>query len=168
MGEPAEACILVVDDKATDAELTLHAIGRSKMPLHVVWIADGRAALRYLMQAQSSEPASSIPRLMLLDHDMPSLSGASVLERVRMESRLARLPVVMLSSNDDPQLMRRCLDLGANAFVTKPVGFHAYMSRIQGIVEYWLSTPSATQSGNTGVPADTALSTSDASSPERS
>lgn len=135
------ADVLVVDANSVDAELTLRAIAFGNAALRVVSLPSGRAALRYLsLRARFIRLRAELPKLVLLDHDLPHLSGASVLERMKMQPQLARIPVVMLSSTDDPKLTQRFLDLGANEVVVKAVGPDEYASRIRGSVCTWVQT----------------------------
>jgi len=77
--------------------------------------------------------------LVLLDIRLPRLSGLDVLAKLRSRPELSGVPVVMLTSSDEPSDLRRSYDLGANAYVQKGVDFGSYNQRMSGVVSFWLN-----------------------------
>jgi CheY-like chemotaxis protein len=108
--------ILLVEDNATDVELTLRALKRAKLQNHISIVGDGVAALEFLFN--SGQPT---PDLVLLDLQLPKIDGREVLTRIRAHQTLGKLPVVILTASDAER--ERHTALAADAFLTKPVNF---------------------------------------------
>ena len=135
--------ILLVDDSPDDTQLVRRAFlsaGFSN-PLHAVRSA--RAALEYLLgDGDYADRAKfPFPHLLLLDHRMPGMTGWEVLQWVRRRTELRALPVIILSGSDNPSDEKRATDLGANAYVTKPVVFAEFVQAVRRIGEFWLMSP---------------------------
>jgi CheY-like chemotaxis protein len=108
-----------------------------KNPLHVV--KDGEECLDYLYRrGQYSEPGSA-PRagILLLDVNMPKMNGLAVLQQIRSDDNLRRLPVVVLTTSDLEEDRLRSYDLGANAFIRKPVGFDNFSNAMKMTNLFW-------------------------------
>jgi two-component system response regulator len=106
---------------------------------------DGVDALGYLHGARA------LPVFVLLDLQLPRLSGHEVLERIRKDPRTRLLPVVVLTSSREKEDLERCYALGANSYVRKPVEFEAFASVAQQLGTYWLEVnEAAPPSGDTG------------------
>jgi CheY-like chemotaxis protein len=139
MGELARTNILLVDDSPCDAQLTVHAIERSGIAATVSWLQDAASALNYLcMRTTADARADGLPCLVILDHDMPGMTGAALLKHIRSHKSLSRVPVVMFSANDEPRVALTCQALGANSYVIKPNGFDEYVAQVQRVVRLWL------------------------------
>ena len=112
--------ILLVEDSPDDAVLTLRALRRAKLQNHVWTVQDGLDALAFL---RADPPHQDVPRpdLVLLDLNLPKLDGRDVLLRIREDTKLRTLPVVVLTASDKEQ--ERLAAIGADAFLTKPVDF---------------------------------------------
>lgn len=135
--------ILLVEDNAQEADLALHAIRRAGFAGRIVHVDDGEKALEYLA-------ANTPPRVVFLDLAMPRLDGMGVLRRLKADERLRAIPVVMLTSSDEPAEMQACYRLGANSYVVKPAGFTEYLATLSGLVAYWTrlnESPVAATSG---------------------
>ena len=124
MGDMTDASspihILLVEDSADDAALTLRALKRAKLQNHVWTVSDGLDALAFL---RGDPPHQGAPRpdLVLLDLNLPKLDGRDVLLRIREDQRLHTIPVVVLTASE--QEHERLAAIGADAFLTKPVDF---------------------------------------------
>lgn len=108
-----------------------------KNPLRVV--KDGEECLDYLYQrGQYSEPGSA-PRagILLLDVNMPKMNGLAVLQQIRSDEKLRRLPVVVLTTSDLEEDRLKSYDLGANAFIRKPVGFENFSDAMKMTNLFW-------------------------------
>lgn len=130
--------ILLVEDDRYDLELTLSALAESHLTNEVVAARDGEEALDYLYRQGAYESrAASNPAVVLLDLKMPKVDGLEVLERVKADPALKTVPVVMLTSSHEEQDLVRSYDLGANAYVVKPVSFHDFVEVIKEIGLFW-------------------------------
>lgn len=129
--------ILLVEDNPNDVELTLRAFKKAQMHNEVVVARDGQEALDYLYSCLS-DPEKRLPGIILLDLNLPKVSGHEVLKAIRGNRDLARLPVVMLTASTREQDVLRSYDLGVNTFISKPVEFEAFMKVVASIQDYWI------------------------------
>ena len=124
--------VLLVEDNRDDALLMGRAFRKAGLaaPAHV---EDGEAAVAYLAQAAASgdRAPGPLPGLVLLDLKLPRKSGLEVLEWLRAQDALRRLPVVVLTSSREAPDIRRAYDLGANSYLVKPVGFEALRQLVE-------------------------------------
>jgi CheY-like chemotaxis protein len=131
--------ILMAEDNEHDIAITKRAWKKNNIlnPLHIV--NDGEECLDYLYRrGKYSEPeAAPKPGLLLLDLNMPKIDGLAVLKQVRSEAGLRRLPVVILTTSQLEEDRLRSYDLGANAYIRKPVGFEAFCQAITTINLFW-------------------------------
>jgi CheY-like chemotaxis protein len=132
--------ILIVEDNATDVMLIRRALAKSNIanPVHVV--ADGDRAVDYLSghEDYGDRTQFPLPALVLLDLKLPRRSGLEVLEWVRRQDGLRRLPVVMLTSSRQLHDVNRAYDLGANSYLVKPVEFTELQEMLGAINTYWI------------------------------
>lgn len=130
--------ILLVEDDPLGVELALAAFEESALAGRVDVVHDGVEALDYLNRAGSfSGRPGGNPTVMLLDLKMPRMDGLQVLERVRAAGHLRTIPIVMLSSSREESDKRRSYELGANAYVVKPVDFDEFKSTVRRIGRFW-------------------------------
>ena len=133
MSEPAELMkILLVEDSLADIELTLEALKGAKVANEVVVKRDGAAALDYLNSAVVR------PDLVILDLNLPRLTGHEVLAAMRADERMRRIPVAVLTTSSADSDVARTYDLGANCFLTKPVDVDQFVDVVQSIDDFWL------------------------------
>jgi CheY-like chemotaxis protein len=132
--------ILVVDDNPDDEALTLRALRKHHIANPVVVARDGVEALEWLFGegAHHGRDTRIQPRVILLDLNMPRLSGFEVLQRIRADPRTQLLPVVVLTSSRQEEDMLSSYSLGANSYVRKPVDFHEFTEAIKRLGIYWL------------------------------
>ena len=133
--------ILLVEDNPEDEMLGLRAL-RKALPSSRIDVArDGQQVLDYLFKtdAYAGREGPDLPAVVLLDISLPRLSGLEVLERLRADRRTACLPVVMLTSSDEPRDRARSYALGCNSFVRKPVEFAAHADTLARLGVYWLA-----------------------------
>jgi len=135
-GEPVE--ILLAEDNPGDARLTEKAFeqGHILNNLHVV--EDGEEALQFLRQ-EGEYGEKPRPDLVLLDLNMPRKDGWEVLEEVKEDPDLRRVPVIVLTSSEAEEDIVKSYDLQANAYLTKPVDFGGFMDIVRSFEEFWLS-----------------------------
>ncbi|MBC7977335.1 MAG: response regulator [Myxococcales bacterium] len=130
--------ILLVEDRADDVELTLRAFAKSRITHEVVVCRDGAEALDFLFARGQHGDRTELPEVVLLDLNLPKISGLDVLRELRGDERTRRLPVVVLTSSNEPQDIASSYDLGANSFMQKPVDFGAFVEAASQLGQYWL------------------------------
>src|SRR5215207_6793577 len=123
--------VLLIENNPDDEALLLRAFKRNNLPCRIITARSGSEGLDYLLKVGD-------PDLILLDLKLPKLSGFEVLRRIRAEERRRLMPVVILSSSNEPDDIRRCYELGANSYLQKPLDLHEFESTIRLLVEYWL------------------------------
>jgi CheY-like chemotaxis protein len=134
--------ILLVEDNLQDEMLTLRALRRANVANRIDVARDGQQALDYLFRegAYAEREGPDLPTVVLLDINLPRLSGLEVLERLRADPRTALLPVVMLTSSDEERDRLASYENRANSFVRKPVDFKEFADTVAGLGVYWLAT----------------------------
>jgi two-component system response regulator len=134
-----EKTVLLVEDNPDDEALTLNAFERGAVPHLMVVMRDGAEALAYLHgDAADGRGKAVLPNLILLDLKLPRLSGLEVLQRLRAHPRTRLVPVVVLSSSDEPEDQLNSYRLGANSYVRKSIDFDQFSRGIAMLVDYWL------------------------------
>ncbi|WP_116137553.1 response regulator [Trinickia diaoshuihuensis] len=130
--------ILLVEDNPNDIELTMIALERSRIANPVVSVRDGVEALEFLRrEGQYATRLNENPAVILLDKKLPKMDGHEVLKAVRLDEKLKRIPVVMLTSSREEKDLLRSYDLGVNAYVVKPVEFDDFMAAINDLGMFW-------------------------------
>lgn len=130
--------ILLVEDNAVDEKLTLRMFKASNVQNEVVVVRDGSDALDYLLAKAEGPSANELPALMLLDLNLPRMSGLEVLRQVRSHERSKYLPVVVLTGSKEEEDLIRSYALGANAYVRKPVEFPQFIEAARSLGLFWL------------------------------
>ena len=130
--------ILLVEDDPRDVELTLTALEEYNLANEVTVARDGQQALDYLYcRGEFSARASENPAVLLLDLKLPKVDGLEVLQQVKSDDRLKRIPVVVLTSSHEEVDMMRSYELGVNAYVVKPVDFHEFVNAVKELGVFW-------------------------------
>ena len=139
--------ILLVDDSPDDLLLIRKAFERARMPNALLAVSSGQEAIDYFQgRAVLPEPATHpVPDLLLLDIAMPGVDGFGVLTWVRSHPALKTLPIIMLASSSLEKDVAKAYDLGANAFLVKPVKFDELVDSLKSLVEYWCAFSRAPQ-----------------------
>ena len=127
--------ILLVEDNPDDELLALRALKKNNILNEVRVVRDGEEAIDYLSQMSGSEP---LPEVVLLDLQLPKVSGLDVLKAIRANSRTRLLPVVVLTSSDEEKDIVDSYQLGANSYIRKPVDFNQFVEAVQQLGVYWL------------------------------
>ncbi len=136
----AKRIILLVEDNPDDAVLTRRALERSDVS-HTVEVArDGLEALDFLfaLGSHADRKSSEMPALILLDLKLPKVDGLEVLRRLRADSMTRLIPVIVLSSSDEPSDVIESYSLGANSYIRKPVDFSEFTETVRALANYWL------------------------------
>ena len=134
--------ILLVEDNSQDELLTLRALRKVNLANTVDVVRDGQQAVDYLFgKGEFAHRAdAALPTVILLDINLPRLSGLEVLERLRADSKTRLLPVVILTSSDEEQDRLRSYENGANSYVRKPLDFSVFAETVARLGVYWLVT----------------------------
>lgn len=130
--------ILLVEDSMADAEMAMDALSDAHLVNPVVHVEDGVECLDYLYARgawASREPGD--PAVVLLDIKMPRMNGLDVLTQMRSDPKMRRIPVVILSSSREESDLARSWDLGANAYVIKPVDVDQFFEAVRTLGQFW-------------------------------
>lgn len=135
-----ESIILIVEDNDSDEALILRALKKNNILNRIVVARDGAEALDYLFAtgAYAGRDASELPQVVLLDLNLPKVSGLDVLRRIRADARTKLLPVVILTSSKEERDLLTGYASGANSYVMKPVGFTEFSEAVRQLGLYWL------------------------------
>ncbi|WP_051808522.1 response regulator [Actinoplanes subtropicus] len=132
---PNDGTILLVEDSPDDVVLTKRALRKNNIGNRVIVADDGEQAIEYLLPA-NGKPI--VPELILLDINLPKLSGLDVLRAIRSDERTKYLSVVVLTTSSEEQDIVSSYDLGANSYVRKPVEFDNFLEAVRVLGLYWL------------------------------
>jgi CheY-like chemotaxis protein len=132
--------ILHIEDDLNDVLLIARAFRKTESVAQLQVVNDGEQAVQYLSGANSFAQRDKfpVPSLVLLDLKLPRKSGIEVLEWIRAQPGLKRIPVVMLTSSRQPIDINRAYDLGVNAYLVKPVSFDALVEMVKTLDSFWL------------------------------
>ncbi len=130
--------ILLAEDDPTDVELTINALSEHNLANDIFVVRDGAEALDYLTRtgAYAGIPAGN-PVVILLDLKMPRVDGMQVLEQIKSDNNLKKIPVVILTSSSESRDLETCYQLGVNAYVVKPVKFAEFVEAVKEIGVFW-------------------------------
>ena len=129
--------ILLVEDNAGDVVLTREGLGEAKVANEVHVVSDGEQAMRFLRQ-EGEHATAPRPDLVLLDLNLPRKDGREVLEEVKGDPALRRIPVIVLTTSEAEQDILRSYDLHANGYVTKPLDIEDFLTAVRQIEGFWL------------------------------
>lgn len=130
--------ILLVEDNPGDVRLTIEALKDSKIYNTLDVVEDGSDALAYLRK-EGKYANTATPDLILLDFDLPTLSGKEVLEQVKTSKDLRLIPIIVLTVSQSEQDIWRAYDLQANAYVNKPIDLDQFIAVIRSIESFWFT-----------------------------
>jgi len=122
--------IVMIEDDEGHARLIEKNIRRAGISNALTHFLDGTSALEYLFNSPEG-PAQNGPALVLLDLNLPDMSGTTILEKIKGDPKLHRTPVVVLTTTDDKVEIQRCYDLGCNVYITKPVDYENFADAIR-------------------------------------
>ena len=130
--------ILLAEDNPKDVELTLEALSEHNLANQVVVVKDGVEAMEYLRcEGKYKLRNQGNPAVALLDIKMPRMDGIEVLRAIRSDPTLKMLPVVMLTSSREEPDLKTSYELGANAYVVKPVDFQDFIEAVKQVGVFW-------------------------------
>lgn len=130
--------ILLVEDNPGDVRLTQIALRDSKINNRLNVAADGVEALAYLRR-EGAYSSATTPDIILLDLNLPRKNGREVLEEIKQDDHLKRIPVVILTTSDDEKDILASYNLHANCYITKPVDLNRFIEIVKSIEYFWLT-----------------------------
>lgn len=130
--------ILLVEDNPGDVRLTMEALKDSKINNTLDRVEDGNEAIMYLRKEKHYIDVQT-PDLILLDLDLPHMTGREVLEVVKKDASLRHIPIVVLTVSQSDQDILRSYDMQANAYVTKPLDLEQFVTVIRSIENFWFT-----------------------------
>ncbi|HBN53924.1 MAG TPA: two-component system response regulator [Stenotrophomonas sp.] len=130
--------ILLAEDSPADAEMAIDALRDARLANPIVHVEDGVEAMDFLMRRGAfANREEGLPAVLLLDIKMPRMDGLEVLQRIRGDDELKRMPVVILSSSREESDLARSWDLGVNAYVVKPVDVDQFFNAVKTLGTFW-------------------------------
>lgn len=147
LSRPAE--VLLAEDNDNDVELTRQGFKRTKLLLNLHRVRDGKECLAFLRKQGEYVNAPS-PDLILLDLNMPKVSGREVLAEIVKDETLKSLPVVILTTSGEGEEILKLYQLRCSSYIVKPIDFTQFLSAVRAIADYWftvvvLPKPAATE-----------------------
>jgi CheY-like chemotaxis protein len=122
--------IIMIEDDEGHARLIEKNIRRAGINNAIKHFVDGGSAIKFLFDDPAG-PVKNGPAMVLLDLNLPDMSGTDILERIKADPALHRTPVVVLTTTDDKREIDRCYDLGCNVYITKPVNYESFADAIR-------------------------------------
>jgi CheY-like chemotaxis protein len=139
--------ILLVEDNPADVKIMQRALAQAAGRAELVVVRDGQEALDYLLRqgahapSHADDPAHApwrCPDLVVLDLNLPRLSGTEVLQQIRQSEKLCLIPVVVLSTSHRPEDVQTAYAAGANSYIEKPQDFDRFVEVLRTIQHFWL------------------------------
>jgi CheY-like chemotaxis protein len=140
--------ILLVEDSDTDAELTLRALRKGRIANKIARVRDGVEALEFIFrQGSFAQRDPALPKLIMLDVQMPRLNGLEVLRRLKADDATRMIPIVMLTSSAMDRDLLQSYELGVNSYLVKPVDVAAFSDLVLKAGLYWITINRTPPSG---------------------
>jgi two-component system response regulator len=131
--------ILLVEDNADDAELTIRAFRESRIANPIVHVTDGVEALDFLFRRGTyAGRDNALPSMVLLDLKLPRLDGLAVLQAIREHETTRNLPVIMMTSSDDDRDRLAAYDRHVNSYIKKPINYDEFVAAARQLGLYWI------------------------------
>ena len=132
--------VLLVEDNYTDADLTMRALKKNGKKINIKHVEDGAEALDFIFSTgiYSQRNPQLLPRLVLLDLQLPKINGHDVLRQLKTNDKTCLIPTVILTSSNHISDVMDCYKSGANAYVVKPLDFDDYINQVSAAVNFWL------------------------------
>jgi chemotaxis family two-component system response regulator Rcp1 len=133
--------ILLVDDNPADSDLTWLVLARSTRQNHISAVYDGEQAMAFLQRTGKHTNAVR-PHLVVLDLNLPRKDGRAVLDEVKADPNLRKIPIVIFTTSRSGRDVARCYELGANCYVCKPGNLDDFRSVVRSIEDFWFGSAS--------------------------
>ena len=137
----APLSLLLVEDNPIEARAAVKGLQHLSVPYDVTVVDDGDAAIAHLTTGEKRRPD-----LVLLDLNLPGLDGLDVLERVKTDPELRRIPIIVLTTSSDNADVARAYDRGANAYLNKPADLSGWKGLVERIEGFWFQAAKLPQS----------------------
>ncbi|MEO5356962.1 MAG: response regulator [Nitrospirae bacterium YQR-1] len=130
--------VLLIEDDPGDIDLMVEGLQGSKVLVNLGVVGDGEQAMSYLRK-EGKYCKIATPDLILLDLNLPKKDGREVLKEIKTDDSLKHIPVIVITTSDAEQDIVKSYNLGANSYVTKPVGFEEFIKVVNTIEEFWFT-----------------------------
>lgn len=130
--------ILLVEDNPADVGLVEEAFKDGRLLFHLHVAEDGAVALQFLRREAPFKEAPR-PDLILLDLNLPKKDGREVLQEIKQDPVLRKIPVIVLTTSDDEADVHKAYGLHANCYLTKPIDIDAFLAKVRSIEDFWLT-----------------------------
>jgi len=137
-----EIFILIAEDDIDDRFLLKSAFKENGFNDRLHFVENGVELIDYLQSILQSGIEAEMPRFILLDLNMPKKDGREVLKEIKQNPHLRQIPVIIFSTTNNELEMRRCYELGANSYITKPNSFESLIKTVSALRSYWIHTTS--------------------------
>jgi CheY-like chemotaxis protein len=137
-----EIFILIAEDDSDDRFLLQSAFEENGYKDTLHFVENGVEMLEYLNTLSDGRSGVRMPSFILLDLNMPKKDGREVLREIKQNQNLKKIPVIIFSTTNNEQEMRRCYELGANSYITKPNSFENLIKTVAAVRSYWINTTS--------------------------
>jgi two-component system, response regulator len=131
--------ILLVEDNPGDAELTIRSLKKNNLGKGLVHLENGEEAIQYIFAqgAFAERNIADAPNVILMDINMPKVSGLEVLRKLKSDERTKIIPVIMLTASKDEPDIKECYSLGVNSYLVKPVQYEEFVRVVKELGLYW-------------------------------
>jgi two-component system response regulator len=132
--------ILLIEDNMNDAELAIRALKKNNLVNKLIHLKDGAEAIDFIFAegAFANRNSKDIPKVILLDLQMPKVNGMEVLKKIKADEHFKKIPVVILTSSKEDPDIKTCYELGANSYIVKPVKFNEFLKAVSELGLYWM------------------------------
>ncbi len=134
--------ILIAEDDADDRFLLQAAFEENGFTDKLHFVENGVEVMDFLVDLQNNKTRKKMPKFILLDLNMPKKDGREVLKDLKQHEDFKKIPVVIFSTTNNEQEMKRCYELGANSYITKPNSFENLLKTVAALRGYWMNTAS--------------------------
>lgn len=135
-----EIFILVAEDDADDRFLLQAAFEENGFTDTLHFVENGVELIEYLNELTVNQEQAKMPRFILLDLNMPKKDGREVLKEIKQSVAFKNIPVIIFSTTNNELEMKRCYELGANSYITKPNSFESLIKTVAALRGYWIQT----------------------------
>ncbi|MBD3415020.1 MAG: response regulator [Candidatus Aminicenantes bacterium] len=123
--------IVIAEDDEGHATLIKKNLKRAGIRNEFIHLKDGQETLDYLFQRAKKKRENGVPILLLLDLKMPKVDGVEVLRQVKADPELRKMPVIIITTTDDPREVEKCHELGCSSYITKPIDYKKFVKAIR-------------------------------------
>ena len=126
-----EVCILIAEDDEGHAALIKKNLKRSGISNEIIRFRDGQEVLDFFKGTHENAFEKEKPYLLLLDIRMPKIDGVEVLRTIKQDEQLRTIPVIMITTTDDPREVERCHNIGCSNYIAKPIDYDSFVNAIR-------------------------------------